>query len=170
VRNLVEDVARDIRHAWRLRRRTRGFTATAIAVLAISIGANTAVFSVINSLLLRPLPYPEPERLVQVVITHDPSRVNYTLNTSIPKFIAWKQSVRMFSDLAAYQAADPGVNLADGGPPEHLSALHVSQEYFDVLGARALHGRSFKWQEDRPQGPHVVVLGHGFWKRRFGGD
>jgi putative ABC transport system permease protein len=170
MRNLVEDVARDIRHAWRLLRRTRGFTATAIAVLAISIGANTAVFSVINSLLLRPLPYPEPERIVQVVITHDPSKVNYTLNTSIPKFIAWKQSVRIFSHLAAYQAADPGVNLVADGPPEHLSALHVSQEYFGVFGARALHGRLFKWPEDRPQAPHVVVLGHGFWVRRFAGD
>jgi putative ABC transport system permease protein len=167
---MLEDVTRDIRHACRLLRRTRGFTVTAVAVLAISIGANTAVFSVINSLLLRPLPYPEPERIVQVVITHDPSRVNYTLNTSIPKFIAWKQSVRIFSHLAAYQAADPGVNLLDGGPPEHLSALHVSQEYFGVFGARALHGRTFKWQEDRPQGPHVVVLGHGFWVRRFGSN
>ena len=75
----IEDIARDIRHAWRLLRRTRGFTVTAIAVLAISIGANTAVFSVINSLLLRPLPYPEPDRIVQVVITHDPARISYTL-------------------------------------------------------------------------------------------
>src|SRR5437870_2433992 len=132
--NLLEDIARDICHAWRLLRRTRGFAVTAIAVLAISIGANTAVFSVINSLLLRPLPYPDPERIVQVVITHDSMKVNYTLNTSIPKFIAWKQSVRIFSHLAAYQAADPGVNLVDGGPPEHLSALHVSQEYFGVFG------------------------------------
>jgi putative ABC transport system permease protein len=150
--------------------RSRGFTATAVAVLAISIGANTAVFSVVNSLLLRPLPYPDADRIVQVVITHDPSRSNYTLDTSIPKFIAWKQNVRIFSHLAAYQAADPGVNLVGAGPPEHLSALHASQEYFGVYGARALHGRTFKWQEDRPQGPHVVVLGHGFWLRRFGAD
>jgi putative ABC transport system permease protein len=170
VTNFLQDVARDVRHAWRLLRRTRGFTVTAIAVLAISIGANTAVFSVINSLLLRPLPYPDADQIVQVVITHDPAKFSYTLDTSIPKFIAWKQSVRTFSHLAAYQAADPGVNLIDGGPPEHLSALHVSQEYFGVLGARALHGRTFKWQEDRPQGPQVVVLGHGFWMRRFAGD
>src|SRR5438067_1859121 len=114
----LEDVTRDIRHAWRLLRRTRGFTLTAIAVLAISIGANTAVFSVINSLLLRPLPYPEPERLVQVVITHDSMKLNYTLETSIPKFMAWKQGVRIFSHLAAYQSADPGVNLLAGGGPE----------------------------------------------------
>jgi putative ABC transport system permease protein len=166
----LQDVARDIRHAWRLLRGARGFTVTAIAVLAISIGANTAVFSVVNSLLLRPLPYPDADQIVQVVITHDPAKFSYTLDTSVPKFIAWKQGVRIFSHLAAYQAADPGVNLVDGGPPEHLAALHVSQEYFGVLGARALHGRTFKRQEDRPHGPHVIVLGHGFWIRRFAGD
>jgi putative ABC transport system permease protein len=162
-----DDVVRDIRHAWRLLCRARGFTVTAIAVLAITIGANTAVFSVINSLLLRALPYPDPDRLVQVVITHDPAKFNYTLETSVPKFMEWKRSVRIFSHLAAYQAADPGVNLIDGGPPEHLSSLHVSQDYFGVFGARALHGRVFRGQEDLPQGPHVVVLGHGFWVRRF---
>ena len=170
MKNLFEDVARDLRHAGRLLRRARGFTVTAVAVLAISIGATTAVFSVVNSLLLRPLPYPDADRLVQVVITHDSMKLNYTLNTSIPKFIAWKQSVRIFSHLAAWQAADPGVNMVGSGPPEHLSALHVSQEYFGVFGARTLHGRVFKWEEDRPQGPHVVVLAHGFWLRRFGGD
>src|SRR5688572_3832425 len=166
----IEDIARDLRHAWRLLTRTRGFTVTAIAVLAICIGANSAVFSVINSLLLRPLPYPDADRLVQVVNTHDPTHQIYTLDTSIPKYIAWRQSVRIFSDLAAYQAADPGVNLVGGGPPEHLSSLHVSYQYFGVFGARALHGRVFKYSEDQPQGPHVVVLSHGFWRRRFAGN
>lgn len=165
---LFDDVVRDIRHAWRLLRRTRGFTVTAIAVLAITIGANTAVFSVINSLLLRPLPYPDADRIVQVVITHDPSKLTYTLDTSLPKFFEWKRGVRVFGPLAAYQAADPGVNLVDGGAAEHLSALHVSRDYFDVFGARAIHGRTFKGSEDSPQGPHVVMLSHGFWTRRFG--
>src|SRR5829696_7329053 len=152
MRNFLDDVARDVRYAWRLLNRARGFTITAVMVLAICIGANTAVFSVLNSLLLRPLPYPDPERMVQVVITHDPSRASYTLDTSVPKFIAWKQSVRVFSHLAAYQAADPGVNLIGAGPPEHLSALHASEEYFGVFGVRALHGRTFRGQDDRPQG------------------
>ena len=166
----VDDVIRDFRQAGRLLRRTRGFTIAAAGVLAMCIGANTAVFSVVNSLLLRPLPYPDADRIVQVVITHDPTRTVYTLDTSIPKFVAWKQGVRVFSHLAAYQAADPGVNLVGAGPPEHLSALHVSQEYFGVFGARALHGRTFSRQEDRPGSPHVVVLAHGFWTRRFGAD
>lgn len=168
MRTLLEDVIRDIRHAWRLLRGARGFTVAAIAVLAMCIGANTAVFSVVNSLLLRPLPYPDADRIVQAVITHDPARSTYTLDTSVPKFIAWKQSAQVFSHLAAYQAADPGVNMIGPGGPEHLSALHVSQEYFGVFGARALHGRTFRRQEDHPHGPHVVVLAHGFWLRRFG--
>jgi predicted permease len=168
--SFFEDVTRDLRHAWRLLRRARGFTLAAVAVLALCIGANTAVFSVVNSLLLRPLPYPEADRIVQAVITHDPARATYTLDTSIPKFIAWKHGVRVFSHLAAYQAADPGVNLIGAGPPEHLSALHVSHDYFDVYGMRARHGRSFSRQEDQPNGPNTVVLGHGFWLRRFGGD
>ena len=161
---------RDVRQGWRLLRRTRGFTIAAIAVLAMCIGANTAVFSVVNALLLRPLPYPDADRIVQVVITHDPTRTVYTLDTSIPKFFAWTESVRVFSHLAAYQAADPGVNLVGAGPPEHLSALHVSRDYFGVFGARVLHGRTFRSAEDAPRGPHVAVLSHGFWMRRFGGD
>ena len=90
LRTFLEDVTRDLRHAWRLLQRARGFTVAAVAVLAMCIGANTAVFSVVNSLLLRPLPYPDAHRLVQVVITHDPTRTVYTLDTSIPKFFAWK--------------------------------------------------------------------------------
>ncbi len=167
---LTEGLIGDIRHAARLLRHARGFTVTAVAVLAITIGANTAVFSVLDAVLLRPLPYPEADRIVQVVITHDPSRAAYTLDTSIPKFFAWKSGVRIFSHLAAYQSADPGVNLVDGGPPEHLSALHVSREYFGVFGAPVLYGRTFRGPEDRPDGPHVVILSHGFWMRRFGVD
>ncbi len=166
----LERVATGLRHAWRLLRRARGFTITAVAVLALTIGANTAVFSVVNALLLRPLPYPDAERLVQVVITHDSSKTTYTLDTSVPKFFAWKANVPVFAHLAAYQSADPGVNALAGGGLEHLSALHVSQDYFAVFGARLLKGRVFTAREDRPHGPHVAILSHSFWMRRFAGD
>ena len=163
----IEDVARDIRHGWRLLRRTRGFSITAVLVLAVCIGANSAVFSTVNALLLRPLPYPNADRLFQVVITN---RAGHTLDTSIPKFNAWREQLRSGSAIAAYQSSDPGVNLLGGDAPQHLSALHVSQQYFAVFGARALHGRTFKWSEDRHPAPPVVVLSHGFWMRHFGGD
>lgn len=166
----IERLAGDVRHAARLLRRTRGFTVTAVAVLALTIGANTAVFSVVNGLLLRPLPYPDADRIVQVVITHDPSRSNYSLDTSVPKFFAWKANVPVFARLAAYQAADLGMNEPIGGAFTHLSALHVSRDYFAVFGARMLHGRSFTALDDRPHGPHVAILSHGFWMRRFAGD
>jgi len=165
---IVDDLARDLSHGVRLLRRTRGFTITAVAVLAICIGANGAVFSVVNTLLLRPLPYRDADRIVHAASSF--RGTGYRLDTSIPKFTAWQQGTRVFEYLAAWQAADPGVNLVGGSAPEHLTALHVSYEYFGVFGARALHGRTFTWTEDRPRGPHVVVLSHGFWTRRFGGS
>ena len=179
----LEDLSRDARHAGRVLRRARGFTLTAVAVLAICIGANTAVFSVINALLLRPLPYPEADRIVHAVSTF---RTVYSLDTSIPKYIAWRDGTKHFARLedasaegslqkhfeafAAYQSADPGVNLTAGGYPEHLSALHVSAGYFDVFGARMRLGRGFRTVEDMPHGPPVIVLSHGLWARRFGRD
>jgi len=166
VAHLLDDVARDLRHALRMLRRTRGFAITAVAVLAICIGANTAVFSTVNAVLLRPLPYPDADRIVHAAIT---THSGYRFDTSIPKFAAWKRETRVvFAYLAAWQAADPGVNLVGGDAPEHLRALHVSNEYFGVFGARPLHGRVFTWSEDRPRGAHVIVLAHGFWTRRFG--
>jgi hypothetical protein len=90
---LADDVARDLRHALRVLRRTRGFTFAALAVLAISIGANTAVFSVVNSVLSRPLPYPDADRIVQLVST---TRDGWVIQTSIPKFIVWRDETRVF--------------------------------------------------------------------------
>jgi putative ABC transport system permease protein len=167
MQTLLEDIARDIRHGWRLLRRARGFTLTAVLVLAVCIGATSAVFSTVNALLLRPLPYPRAEQLFHAVITN---RAGHTLDTSVPKFNAWREQLRSYSALAAYQSSDPGVNLLGGEAPQHLSALHVSHQYFAVFGARALHGRTFKWSEDRHPAPPVVVLSHGFWMRHFGGD
>ena len=176
---VFENIWRDLQHAARLLRRMRGFTLTAVAVLAICIGANSAVFSVISSLLLRPLPYPDADRIVHAVVT---SKVGYSLDTSVPKFVGWRDGekafggsessliTQLFVAFAAYQGADPGVNLVGGDSPTHLSALHVSMEYFEVFGAKMLRGRPFRRIEDLPHGPHVLVLSHGFWARHFGRD
>jgi predicted permease len=150
-------------------RRTRGFTAIAIAVVALGIGANTAVFSVVNAVLLEPLPYPEPERIIQLVTSSRSVRVAALV--SIPKFNIWRQEMRrLVSAIAAYQVSDPGVSLTGGDRPEHLRAVHVSAGYFDVFGATARFGRTFSTSEDQPNGPRVAVMSHGLWVRRFGSD
>jgi len=163
----IADLLRDLRYAARMLIRTRGFTLTAIAVLAVGIGANTAVFSVVNVMLLRPLPYPESERLFQIV-TDSPIGVS-TLE-SVPRFNIWRSETRVFQALAAYQVSDPGVNLTEGGSPERLAAMHVSRDYFEVFGAALAMGRTFTVDEDRPHGAKVTVLSHRLWTRRFGRD
>src|SRR5688500_14397872 len=152
----------DLKFAWRMLRRTRGFTATAVLVVALGVGANTAVFSVVNAVLLEPLPYPEPERIVQLVTTSRDVKIIPLV--SIPKFNIWRQEMRgAFDAIAAYQMSDPGVNLTGGDRPEHLRAMHVSAGYFDVFGAQIRAGRAFRPHEDRPHGPRVAVLSHGLW-------
>jgi len=167
MRFLADDLACDLRHAARLLRRTRGFTLTALAVLAISIGANTAVFSIVNALMLSPLPYRDADRIVQLVST---TLTVWSAQTSIPKFMTWRNGTSVFQSIAAYQSTDPGVNLTGSDLPEHLPAMHVSAGYFDVFGARVTLGRTFTADEDRPRGPHVAVISHGMWVRRFGSD
>ena len=169
MRRLAADAAHDLKHALRMLRRTRGFAATAIAVVALGIGANTAVFSVVNAVLLEPLPYPEADRILQLVTSFRNTKL--TPLVSIPKFNIWREEMgRMTSAIAAYQASDPGVNLTGGDRPEHLRAMHVSRGYFEVFGAQIRAGRAFSWQEDRRHGPRVAILSHGLWVRRFGSD
>ncbi len=169
MRHLAADAVDDVKHAGRMLRRTRGFTAIAILVVALGIGANTAVFSVVNAVVLEPLPYPEPDRLIQLVTTSRAIRRSPVV--SIPKFNIWQQEMaRLVESFAAYQVSDPGVNLTGGDRPEHLKAIHVSWGYFDVFGAQVRLGRTFRSWEDRVNGPRVAVIGHGLWIRRFGGD
>jgi putative ABC transport system permease protein len=163
----LRDLARDSAHALRMLRRTPGFTATAVAVLAVGIGGNTAVFSVVNDVLLRPLPYPEADRIVQLMTD---SRVGPSRLSSIPKFILWRDGTSSFEAVAAYQAGDPGANLLGSDVPEHLDAMHVSREYFVVFRAPFALGRNFSPGEDRPYGPRAAIVSNGFWKRRFGAD
>jgi putative ABC transport system permease protein len=169
MRRLLADAVQDLKHAARMLRRTRGFTAMAIAVIALGIGANTAVFSVVNAVLLEPLPYPESDRILQLVTTSRSVKVAPLV--SIPKFNIWREEmVHVVEAMAAYQASDPGVNLTGGDRPEHLRAVHVSVDYFNVFGAQIRAGRAFRPAEDRPNGPRVAILSHGLWVRRFGSD
>jgi putative ABC transport system permease protein len=165
--NLIGDFSADVSYAFRILRRSPGFTTTAVLALALGIGANTAIFTVVNSVLLQPLAYPEPDRLVQLELSSPQGNANIT---SIPKYIAWRAQTQAFSDVAAYDVGGPGINLTGNGLPEQLKGIHVSASYFRVFGAPLVVGRSFSDEEDRPGGPKLAVLSNGLWHNRFGGN
>ena len=162
-RQFLEVLLQDLRYAGRMLRSSPGFTVTAIAALALGIGANTAIFSVVNTVLLQPLAYPEPDRLVQLELSSAQGNGNIT---SIPKFMVWQAQRQVFQDVAAYDFGGPGINLT-GRDPEQLKGIHVSSEFFRLFGARVMAGRTFSAEEDRPGGPPAVVLSGGLWRRRF---
>jgi predicted permease len=164
---LFEDVWRDLRFALRSLARTPGFTVIALLVIAVGIGVNTAVFSVIDAVLLKPLTYPDPQALVQLENTssHGPYPV-----ASIPNYNIWQQQSGIFQQIAAYDLGGAGMNLTGGDHPEQLLASHVTGEYFALFGAPVVAGRTFTAAEDSPNGGRVAVLSYGLWKRHFGGD
>jgi putative ABC transport system permease protein len=164
---LLEVLLKDVRYAFRMLRRSPGFAATAIAALALGIGANTAIFTVVNTVLLQPLSYPNPDQLVQLELSTSQGNGNIT---SIPKFNIWKEQTQVLQDISAYDQGGPGINLNGGDRPEQLKGIHVSSSFFQLFGARVAAGRTFSAEEDRPGGPPVVVLSGGLWQRRFGGD
>ncbi len=166
-RQFLEVLLQDVRYAGRMLRRSPGFAATAISALALGIGANTAIFTVVNTVLLQPLAYPEPDRLVQLELSSPQGNGNIT---SIPKFIIWREQTQVFQDVAAYDLGGPGVNLTGGDRPEQLKGVHVSAEFFRLFGARVVAGRTFSAEEDRPGGPPLAVIAGGLWRRRFGSD
>ena len=154
----------DLRHAWRMAWQSPAFTIAAVAALALGIGANTAIFSVVNTVLLRPLPYPDPSRLVLFLNT---SPQGSGPGASPTKFNNWRRQTSAFQDVSAYRFSV--VNLTEGDP-EQIATAHVSAGFFRLFGAPLVAGRTFAAEEDLPSGGHVVVLSEGFWKRRYGGD
>ena len=163
----METLAADIKQAFRLLRQSPGFAAAAISALALGIGANTAIFSVINSVLLMPLPYPSPERIV-VLMNSSPQGSGPA--ASVPKFNVWRRQTQVLEDISAYDTGGPGINLSGGERPEQLKGIHVSYQFFRLFGAPVAQGRTFTAEEDRPHGGNVVVLSYGLWQRRFGSD
>jgi putative ABC transport system permease protein len=162
----METLAADLRYALRMMRKNPGFTAVALAALALGIGANTAIFTVVNAVLLQPLPYPQPDRLV-LLGRKFPNGVGYSI--SIPKYMVWRQN-HVFQAMALYDQGGPGLNLGSGDRPEQVKATHVSKDYFQLFGVSPLIGRTFSDAEDRPGGARVAILGNNVWQSRFGGD
>ena len=155
----------DLRYAVRMGRRNIGFTAVALTALALGIGANTAIFTVVNAVLLQPLPYPQPERIVKLGRQF---RTGVGYSNSIPKYMAWRQN-DVFDALALYDFGALAMNVGSSNPPETVKGLHVSRDYFDVFGVAPIAGRTFSEQEDLPNGPPVAVISQGVWQARFGG-
>src|SRR5437762_3322250 len=164
-RYVMQIFLKDLRHAIRVLLNSPAFTAIAVSALALGIGANTAIFTVVNSVLLQPLPYKEPDRLMRVMRGY---RQGSSDSTSIPKYMLWKRQNQVFDHLSAYDFAGPGLNLSGGDLPEQVKGIHVSADYFPLFGAAPLIGRTFLDEEDRPGGPRIAVVSYGLWKRRFG--
>jgi len=156
----------DIRYGLRSFRKNPGFTLTAVAALALGIGGTTAIFSVVNTVLLQPLPYPDAGRIVALGLS-SPQGTGYGL--AVPEFVAMEQATKSIESFAAYDFGGPGINLT-GDHPEQLQGIHVSAGYFQVFGAPMALGRAFSAGEDRPHGPNVVVISNGLWRSHFGGD
>ncbi len=158
----MTSLLQDIRYAIRILAKAPGFTIIAILTLALGIGANTALFSVVDGVLLNPLPYAQPDRLV-AVYTH--TRTFNHSSISYPNFLDWVRDNRSFSGLAAFRSDD--INMTGLGEPERLRTEMVSANFFTVLGLKPVVGRSFVSQEDQIGGAHVVLISAGLWKRKF---
>jgi predicted permease len=164
----MEMLWQDLRYAARTLRKSPAFTAVAVLTLAVGIGANTAIFSVVNAVILRPLPYPEPDRLVGLFGNVKRAKVERR-GTSFADYLDWRSQAKSFEDMALFIGSN--MTLTGLDEPERIQGEFIGQAYFQLLGIRPALGRTFRPDEDQvPQRNAVVVLSDGLWKRRFGGD
>ena len=160
-----DDMIQDLRFGFRMLLKNPGFTTIAILALTLGIGANTAIFSVVNAILLRPLPFKDPDRLVTV--THLYPKLNLIAPVSAPGFLNYRDRGNVLE--SATVSIEVSFNLTDHGEPERIQARRVTASFFPTLGVEAALGRVFLAEEDQPGKNRVVVLSHGLWQRRFGG-
>jgi len=165
---MFENLRQDIRYGIRTLGKNPGFTVIAVLTLALGIGANTAIFSVIENLLLRPLPYPQPERLVEIANTYLPQIPRAGLSPG--DYADWRRQNASFSEMGAYAKILQGFNLSGEGEPQRVQAAYADAGLFPLLGIRSVVGRLFVPEEDRTGSAPVVILGHRLWQSRYGGD
>jgi predicted permease len=165
--SFIATLRQDLRFAVRMLRKSPGFTVVALLTLALGIAANTAIFSVVNTVLLRPLPYKDADRLVSVWGENKPKGYDLDLVSSLD-YADWKAQSHSFENMGA--ATDAMYTLTGAGDPAAVVAYQFSADFFNVLGVRALVGRTFGQDEQQPGKDHVVVLSHRLWMTRFGGD
>ena len=162
-----EQVWQDVRFGFRMLVKNPGFTIVAVIALALGIGANSAIFSVINTVLLRPLPYKYPDRLVMV--WEEATHQGFPRNTpAVANYIDWRDQNHVFEDMAAI--APQSFNLTGVGEPERIDGRRVSASLFHLLGVEPQLGRAFLREEDKAGANRVVIMSHGLWQRRFGAD
>ena len=162
----MDTFLQDLKHSLRMFVQNRGFTATALAALALGIGANTAIFSVVNAVLLKPIPFPDADRLVMLMNT---TQEGGEFSAGSPaKFMHWRAQTQAVQQVSAFRTGI--VNYTGGETPEQLRSAQVSADYFRLFGAPVVQGRTFTAEEDLPNGPKVAVISHSLWTRRFGGD
>jgi predicted permease len=161
----LENLAQDIRFGARQLRKNPGFTAVAVFTLALGIGANTAIFSVFDAVLLKPLPYPNPQELVSLTDLH---QKGYIRAASYPNFVDWREQNTVLKDTAAMSSA--AYNLAGDGEPERVLGQRISAGFFSLLGVKPLLGRWFTAEEDRANAERVAIISHSLWQRRFSGS
>jgi putative ABC transport system permease protein len=162
---ILETLWQDLRYGVRMLRRTPGFTAAALVTLALGIGANTAIFTIVDAVLLRPLPYAEPHRLVTV---GDRNPEGFSSNVGFATVLDWRERSRSFEQLAMMRSWMP--TLVTNGEAERMPAVRVSWNYFDMMGVRPALGRGFTADDDRPEHWRVLLLSDALWRRRFGAD
>jgi len=156
-------LVQDLRYGLRMLARNPGFAAVAVIALALGIGANTAIFSVVNGVLLRPLPYQQPDRLMEL---SERTPDFQTMSVAYPNYVDWRKQSHSFEGLAAFRWDD--YDITGGGQPEHLDAKMVSANFFHVLGIHPVLGRDFDARTDRLGAAPVAMIGGGLWSRRFG--
>lgn len=159
-------VWQDLRYAIRVLAKSPGFTLVAVLTLALGIGANTAIFTVVYGVLLRPLPFPEPDRIVQLAESY--KALSDEMGVTAKQLESLREYGKLFEHIAGY--TDVGFNLATGNEAEHVRGVPASAEYFQVLGVHPALGRDFLSEEDRGDGQRVAILSHSLWTRHFGGD
>ena len=157
----------DLRYSLRMLWKNPGFTAVAVIALALGIGANTAIFTVVDGVLLQPLPFPEPDRLMRLGRLYPGNQ--YGFSNSIPKYMVWRGN-HVFSAMTLYSQGAPGMNLGPKDHPEQVKSAQVSDGYFQVFGVAPMLGRTFTAEEDIPNGPKLAVLSYHIWQSRLGGD
>ena len=166
-KRLEDEMFQDLRYGIRMLLKHKGFAFVAVLTLALGIGANTAIFSVVHAVLLRALPYSQPEQLVWIWEASPKDDIKEE-SASVPNFADWRDQSQSFVELAAYSSAAPV--LTNAGEPERIAGATVTANFFDALGVRPVLGRSFVAEENAPGNNLVVILSHGLWQRRFSSD